>query len=170
MSKGAHYLCKKTDAVNGAVRKKEETRSVAGRNQHTGLSATPGSTLIEGTVNEISNVTVNGQAAPLAFSAAAPYGFQKELNLPSGDQAIAIQSTDGSGNSAQKTYTLTVRGDYALGYDLNGNLLTKTWRQAGNPGVDWVNETYFWDKENRLTGCEKVPIPTLLRARLRVGA
>jgi RHS repeat-associated protein len=119
------------------------------------LSATPGSTLIEGTVNEISNVTVNGQAAPLAFSAAAPYGFQKELNLPPGDQVITIQSTDGSNNSAQKSYTLTVRGDYALAYDVNGNLFTKTWRQAGNSGVDWVKETYAWDKENRLTGWTK---------------
>ena len=139
-----------------AVRTKVETRSVTGRNQLAGLTATPGSTLIEGTVNEISNVTVNGQAAPLAFSAAAPYGFQKELNLPPGDQGITIQSTDGSGNSAQKSYTLSVRGDYALAYDVNnGNLLTKTWRQAGSPGVDWVRETYTWDKENRLTGWEK---------------
>jgi len=119
------------------------------------LTATQGPTLIEGTVNEISNVTVNGQAAPLAFSAAAPYGFQKELNLPPGDQVITIQSTDGSANSAQKSYTLTVRGDYALAYDVNGNLLTKTWRQAGSPGVDWVKETYTWDKENRLTGWAK---------------
>jgi RHS repeat-associated protein len=119
------------------------------------LTATPGSSLIEGTVNELSNVTVNGQAAPLAFSAAAPYGFQKELNLPPGGQVITIQSTDGSANSAQKSYTLTVRGDYALAYDVNGNLFTKTWRQAGNSGVDWVKETYEWDKENRLTGWTK---------------
>jgi RHS repeat-associated protein len=138
-----------------AVRTKVETRAVTGRNQLTGLTATPGSSLIEGTVNEISNVTVNGQTAPLAFSAAAPYGFQKELNLPPGDQVITIQSTDGSANSAQKSYTLTVRGDYALAYDVNGNLLTKTWRQTGSPGVDWVKETYAWDKENRLTGWTK---------------
>ena len=141
--------------VTPAVRTKVENRAVTGRNQLTGLTATPGSSLIEGTVNEISNVTVNGQAAPLAFSAAAPFGFQKELNLPPGDQVITIQSTDGSANSAQKSYTLTVRGDYALAYDVNGNLFTKTWRQAGNPGVDWVRETYTWDKENRLTGWEK---------------
>jgi RHS repeat-associated protein len=138
-----------------AVRTKVETRAVTGRNQLTGLTATPGSSLIEGTVNEISNVTVNGQAAPLAFSAVAPYGFQKELSLPPGDQVITIQSTDGSANSAQKSYTLTVRGDYAQAYDVNGNLFTKTWRQAGNSGVDWVKETYAWDKENRLTGWTK---------------
>jgi RHS repeat-associated protein len=33
--------------------------------------------------------------------------------------------------------------------------LFKTWRQAGSPGVDWVRETYTWDKENRLKGWEK---------------
>ena len=82
---------------------------------------------IEGTVNEISNVTVNGQAAPLAFSAAAPYGFQKELDLPPGDQVITIQSTDGSANNAQKSYTLTVRGDYALTYDVNNGKIVATY-------------------------------------------
>lgn len=60
------------------------TRTITGPNQLTATSATAAPTLIEGTVDELAKVSVNGQNAPLRHSPAPPYLFQKQLTLPVG--------------------------------------------------------------------------------------
>ncbi len=110
-------------------------------NQITGISR--GSAVeFGGSVSEPANVKVNNQPATAwsnnLFSAAV-------TNLVQGSNTVTITATDGSGNAATNQYRVVVSpaATVALGYDLDGNMLTNV--------VAGSTHLYTWDAKNRLT-------------------
>jgi YD repeat-containing protein len=83
-----------------------------------------GAALIEGTVSELANVTVNGQAATVrALPGGSPYLFSKELALAAGTHQITVNAQDQANNTTLRRYNVTVGGtERTLTYDTNGNL------------------------------------------------
>jgi RHS repeat-associated protein len=101
---------------------------------------------VEGTVDKLATVTINGQA-PKAFFRLAEnlYGFSGEGNPaanpnPAKSNTLTITAIDASGNPAQRDISITLAGTAipTLSYDNAGNLLSDGTR------------TYLWDAANRL--------------------
>lgn len=90
-----------------------------------------GTMTIQGSVNKLAQVKVNGVIVGVTNNA-----FTTTLNVTTQTNLIPIQAKDGSGNVTNST--LTMSGQY-YDYDLNGNMLGN-----GLPG-----RTYEWDAANR---------------------
>jgi RHS repeat-associated protein len=143
--------------------KQVEMRQYAGHDQLASLGG-PGRTLIDGTVDKPSAVTVavGGAAAqPARVTGQTPTGpwrFQREAEFPVGDTTLTITATDGSGNVRTQSYTVNVSDTETrtLAYDATGNLLTKTWL---NSGTAYRRETYGWDAENQLKSWDDRTLP-----------
>jgi RHS repeat-associated protein len=99
-----------------------------------------GTTLVEGTVDEKSKVTVNGLPAKMnAISGTGLWKYERQIDVTAGTNAVAISATDASGNTRTQSYNFTVGPlTQTLTYDLNGNMLTDGAR------------TYTWDAADRL--------------------
>ncbi|MEX2580445.1 MAG: RHS repeat-associated core domain-containing protein [Verrucomicrobiales bacterium] len=115
------------------------------RNQKTQVGG-DGTTLIEGTVDEPSSVTVDGEpVAVRALPGGSEYLYQKEVSMTQGPNTFEIVAEDGSGNTENKTYSVEVSGaNKILAYDANGNMLSETDQSNG------IVKRYEWDAMNRL--------------------
>ncbi|MEX2580443.1 MAG: RHS repeat-associated core domain-containing protein [Verrucomicrobiales bacterium] len=115
------------------------------RNQKTQVGG-DGTTLIEGTVDEPSSVTVDGEpVAVRALPGGSEYLYQKEVSMTQGPNTFEIVAEDGSGNTENKTYSVEVSGaNKILAYDANGNMLSETDQSNG------IVKRYEWDSMNRL--------------------
>ncbi|MBL9152393.1 MAG: hypothetical protein JNK37_07910 [Verrucomicrobiales bacterium] len=113
-----------------------------------------GRTLVEGTVDEPSTVTVNGEPAPLRpLSGGASFLYSKELNLGPGEKRLEVEATDPNGNVARRSYTVSVGGvERTLAHDLNGNVTQEA--VAGGK-----TRVYEWDAINRLTAIQSDVVP-----------
>ena len=100
----------------------------------------PGTTLIEGTVDEKSKVLVNGQPAKvLAISGTPLWKYERIIPVVAGDNNVTITATDASGNTRAQTYIFNVPPiQQTLNYDDNGNLKSDGLRN------------YDWDSADRL--------------------
>lgn len=118
-----------------------ETRTVDVMNRLTQTGG-DGQTVVEGTVNEFSTVTVDGQAAEMqADPVAGNYRFKKAVAVTTGSNTVAISATDTDTPPGVTTenWQFTVPGvARSFTYDANGNTLTD--------GV----RTMTWDAKNRL--------------------
>lgn len=95
--------------------------------------------LFRGQINEPGRVTVNGRGALTR----ADGSFETTIQVNPGDNNVAVQATDASGNVANRSYRVTVSagatGSRTPTHDLNGNL------------TDDGERTYEWDALDRLT-------------------
>nr|WP_246459764.1 RHS repeat-associated core domain-containing protein [Puniceicoccus vermicola] len=104
-----------------------------------------GSTLVEGTIDEAANVTVNGENAVVTSLPGGDFLFRREIPVNEGSNTITIEATDASENSATQSYNVFVGGvQKVLEYDLNGNLRY----EKDDQGV--VLREFEWDARNRL--------------------
>ncbi|MEX2580446.1 MAG: RHS repeat-associated core domain-containing protein [Verrucomicrobiales bacterium] len=119
------------------------------RNQKTQVGG-DGTTLIEGTVDEPSSVTVDGEpVAVRALPGGSEYLYQKEVSMTQGPNTFEIVAEDGSGNTENKTYSVEVSGaNKILAYDANGNMLSETDQSNG------IVKRYEWDAMNRLLSAQ----------------
>ena len=101
-----------------------------------------GSTLVEGTVNELSTVTVNNQPAELRTDpVAGGYRYRKTVPVTAGSNTVQIKAIDKDNppNTTQKNWQFTVPSiQRSFNYDNNGNTMGDGLR------------TYTWDAKNRL--------------------
>ena len=99
-----------------------------------------GSTVVEGTLNEFANVTVNGQPAALRTDpVAGNYRFRREAAVTPGSNTVQIAATNPQGQSTVQNWQFTVPATQrTLTYDANGNTTGDSQR------------TFTWDAKNRL--------------------
>lgn len=110
-------------------------------NQITGLTG-GGQTLVRGTLNEPGSASIGKVGSPLVPARmTAGNSFEKELNLSSGQNNIAVRAEDDSGNVSNYTFRTDIApvAPRNFTYDADGNLTSD--------GV----RTYQWDCLNRLT-------------------
>lgn len=105
-----------------------------------------GPTKFSGTINEPALVTVNGQSATvMSTGGSAPYTYDALVDLAEGNNTVTIEATDGNGNVASQSYSVTVGGvQMQLEYDLNGNL------RYEKDASGTVLREFQWDSKNRL--------------------
>jgi RHS repeat-associated protein len=123
-----------------------QIRNHTGRNQLSQVGGT-GKTMVEGTIDEASTVTVNGDSAKVTkIGTSGPWRFERELGFSSGVTTINVEATDGASNVTTQSYSVNVSGsaDQTLTYDANGNLA-----QIADGG-SVVTRVCEWDAENRL--------------------
>ena len=82
-------------------------------------------------------------------------GFQKEMDLNSGDNAFAVEAVDANNNVKTNNYVVTVSAgvDQEIDYDPNGNVVE---RRGGAGGGTRILE---WDAENRLLAVQSAAAP-----------
>jgi len=82
-----------------------------------------GSTVVEGTLNEFANVTVNGQPAALRTDpVAGNYRFRREAAVTPGSNTVQIAATNPQGQSTVQNWQFTVPATQrTLTYDASGN-------------------------------------------------
>ena len=118
-----------------------ETRSVDVMNRLTRTGGA-GSTVVEGQVNELSAVSVNGQPAELrADAVAGGYRFRRSVPVSQGTNTITVTAADTGNPPAMttKSWSLNVPAvARSFTYDANGNTLSDGQR------------TFTWDAKNRL--------------------
>lgn len=105
-----------------------------------------GETVFSGTLDEPALVTVNSQPAKVMSTAgSAPYTFEALVDLAEGSNTVTIEATDGNGNVATQSYSVTAGGvQMQLEYDLNGNL------RYEKDASGTVLREFEWDAKNRL--------------------
>jgi RHS repeat-associated protein len=105
-----------------------------------------GETRFSGTLDEPALVTVNGQSATvMSDGGSAPYTFEALVDLAEGSNTVTIEATDGNGNIATQSYSVTAGGvQKTLEYDLNGNL------RFEKDASGTVLREFQWDAKNRL--------------------
>ncbi|MGB0373087.1 MAG: RHS repeat domain-containing protein [Opitutales bacterium] len=104
-----------------------------------------GTTLIEGTIDELALVNVNGSSAEVTSLAGGGFRFRKEVPVTEGSNTVTVEATDASGNTASQSYAITVGGvQKVLEYDLNGNL------RYEKDSFGSVLREFQWDAKNRL--------------------
>jgi len=105
-----------------------------------------GATKFSGTIDEPALVTVNSEPAKvMSTGGSAPYTYEALVDLAEGSNTVTIEATDGNGNVASQSYSVTVGGvQMQLEYDLNGNL-----RYEKDSGGAVLRE-YQWDSKSRL--------------------
>lgn len=103
--------------------------------------------MVSGQLNEIADVTMNTQPAPvMSDPASGGYRFSKKIDIAEGSNTITVQAVDKDNppNTTTKNYTLNVSGlSRSFTYDANGNLLTDS-----SNGT--VQRSFTWDAKNRL--------------------
>ena len=104
------------------------------------LGETPGGRVrVGGTTSEPATVTVEGQPARQLPGNA----FEADLPTEGTETALAVEARDASGNVRASTYRVPGGGSpVQYGYDLNGNLVSKT-----DGTSSW---TYEWNALNEL--------------------
>jgi RHS repeat-associated protein len=94
---------------------------------------------VAGLLSEPASVTVNGRAT----MALPGNRFEGSADTAPGDNTIAVDARDASGNATSSRYSMNVSGSSATyAYDVAGNLTSKT-----EDSHVW---TYEWDADNRL--------------------
>ena len=113
-----------------------------------------GPTVFHGTLDELARVTVNDEEAKVRSTAGnAPYTFEALITLAEGDNTVTIQATDGSGNTATQSYSVTAGGiQKTLEYDANGNL-----RYERDTNGSVLRE-FQWDTKNRLLAVQDAAV------------
>lgn len=133
-----------------------QIRTNTGRNQLTQLGGT-GKTMVEGTTDEPSTVTVNGQPAKAtADSATGPFRFYKEMDFGPGSNTFSVVATDGANKINTKNYSVTVSAtaDQTLEYDANGN----TTKVHAGTITGPVTRLMEWDAINQLKAVQSAEV------------
>lgn len=147
-----------------------ELRQVSGRNQLMQIGGA-GRTIVEGRVDEPSEVKINGHPAKvMSSSSPTAWFYSREIDLPAGTSELTIEAKDGAGNIKTQRYSVNVSASAkaTMEYDPNGNL-TKSVKnneiRIGHylsngiwyayPFISNWQMTYTWDAENRLVGWEE---------------
>jgi RHS repeat-associated protein len=142
-----------------------QIRSIQGRNQLAAVGG-PGTTLVEGTIDEAAQVQVNGDAAVVTkLGPTGPWKFQKEVSVAAGSNAISVEATDANSNVKTNNYTLTVSAgaDEEIEYDANGNVV----EQRDGSGV--VTRKLEWDAQNQLLAVQSAATPAVGVKRSEFG-
>jgi YD repeat-containing protein len=121
-----------------------ETRTVNSLNQLQQIGGA-GTTVIEGRVNEFSNVTVNGQEAELRReSTGTGWRFRRTIPVQPGPNTVEVAATDSQNETSLKRWQFDVPGvTRTFTYDANGNTLSDGER------------TMVWDAKNRLRSVQR---------------
>ena len=97
-----------------------------------------GSTLVRGGLNEPGRASVGKVGSPLVPARmTAGNSFEKELNLATGQNNIAVRAEDASGNISNYTFRTDIAPVAARNftYDADGNLLSDGIRSIGQFGT-----------------------------------
>ena len=145
-------------AGNRTSKQTATENSVSEYNDLNQLTLTSGDTYLEGQVDELSRVSVAGQAVPVTSDGNGngngnDHGnrFSALLDLDPGTYQIPVEATDRSGNTSSETYEITVPVPQPPVYDAAGNLV----RQM----IDGKARSYEWDAANRLLAIQSDETP-----------
>ena len=124
-----------------------ETRKVDAMNRLQGVGGA-GSTVIDGHVNEFSQMWVNSQPTPITPDpVSSGYRFKRTVAVTQGSNTVQITAKDQSGQTTQQNWQFTApAASRTFTYDNNGNTLSDGIR------------TFTWDAKNRLKTVTKAGV------------
>ena len=124
-----------------------ETRKVDAMNRLQGVGGA-GSTVIDGHVNEFSQMWVNSQPTPITPDpVSSGYRFKRTVVVTQGSNTVQITAKDQSGQTTQQNWQFSApAASRTFTYDNNGNTLSDGIR------------TFTWDAKNRLKTVTKAGV------------